>query len=210
MQSVNYRGAADLPGAAPLYSPFRSVCRPACLQEEADTDGVMFKAYNARFWTPATIARGPNNGTWYSWNAGMIHWVQVAGYESFAKGSPQQEWLIADLEAVDRTKTPWVVVTFHEPYMNSNYGACQRVMCDIGELTIHNIVYFSSRRPILLHDLIVSSLQPTRARRTPCRRRWRTSSTSTTWTCASLATVSGSCAGCVLRCCRVLLLACRF
>ena len=44
---------------------------------ETDSDGVMFKAYNARFWTPAVNARGPSNGTWYSFDAGMVHWVMV-------------------------------------------------------------------------------------------------------------------------------------
>ena len=37
-----------------------------------------------------------------------------------AEGSPQRAWLEADLKAVDRAVTPWVVAMFHEPYMNSN------------------------------------------------------------------------------------------
>ena len=37
-----------------------------------------------------------------------------------AKGTPQMDWLTKDLAAVDRSVTPWVVVNFHQPYMNSN------------------------------------------------------------------------------------------
>jgi len=81
---------------------------------------VPFKAYNARFWTAAVQARGPSNGTWYSLELGMIHWVFVSGYEDFSAGSPQQAWLEADLASVDRAITPWLVVSFHEPFMNSN------------------------------------------------------------------------------------------
>jgi hypothetical protein len=34
-------------------------------ETETDTDGVNFKAYNARFWMPAVNNNGPSNGTWY-------------------------------------------------------------------------------------------------------------------------------------------------
>jgi hypothetical protein len=37
-----------------------------------------------------------------------------------ADGSPQMKWLKSDLLNLDRTKTPWVCVVFHQPYMNSN------------------------------------------------------------------------------------------
>jgi 3',5'-cyclic AMP phosphodiesterase CpdA len=37
-----------------------------------------------------------------------------------AEGSPQMDWLTKDLASVDRTKTPWVIAVFHQPYVNSN------------------------------------------------------------------------------------------
>jgi hypothetical protein len=37
-----------------------------------------------------------------------------------AEGSPQMNWLTKDLATVDRSKTPWVVAVFHQPYVNSN------------------------------------------------------------------------------------------
>jgi len=54
----------------------------------------------------------------------------VAGYCSemkststqpcLAVNSPQFSWLQEDLATVDRSVTPWVMVVFHEPYVNSN------------------------------------------------------------------------------------------
>lgn len=86
-----------------------------------------FKSYLARFSNP------PVNGQrelYYSFNAGLAHWVMVAGYcaemkatstqPCLAEGSKQLAWLQADLAAVDRSVTPWVFVAFHEPYINSN------------------------------------------------------------------------------------------
>lgn len=35
-------------------------------------------------------------------------------------GTAQKEWLESDLSGVDRSVTPWVVVSFHQPYVNSN------------------------------------------------------------------------------------------
>jgi acid phosphatase type 7 len=35
-------------------------------------------------------------------------------------GSPQLAWLRADLASVNRSVTPWVVVAFHQPFVNSN------------------------------------------------------------------------------------------
>lgn len=41
----------------------------------------------------------------------MVHWVMISGYEPFTAGSPQYEWILSDLKAVDRSATPWVVRT---------------------------------------------------------------------------------------------------
>mmetsp|Transcript_4926 Transcript_4926/g.13954 ORF Transcript_4926/g.13954 Transcript_4926/m.13954 type:complete len:553 (-) Transcript_4926:175-1833(-) len=58
---------------------------------------------------------------WYSYEAGLVHVVGLAGsYSPTGPGSPQHEFLKEDLEAVDRTRTPWVVVLFHTPWYNSN------------------------------------------------------------------------------------------
>jgi len=86
-----------------------------------------FTSYLKRFSNPPVNG---NRELYYSFNAGLAHWVMLAGYchemkteltqPCLAKGSNQLNWLIADLAAVDRSSTPWVFVSFHEPYVNSN------------------------------------------------------------------------------------------
>jgi hypothetical protein len=92
-----------------------------------------FKAYQARYQNPPVTVNGSKSKSkelYYSFNAGLVHFVMVAGYcpemrnsreqPCLAKGSAQQIWLEEDLSGVDRTVTPWVVVSFHQPYVNSN------------------------------------------------------------------------------------------
>eukprot|EP00898_Chlorokybus_atmophyticus_P000731 jgi/Chlat1/1659/Chrsp127S01953 len=62
--------------------------------------------------------RPPANGFklfWYSFDYGNVHVVQLSTEHDFMEGSAQLRWLKADLRAVKRTKTPWVVVTSHRP-----------------------------------------------------------------------------------------------
>ena len=47
--------------------------------------------------------------------AGPIHFVSYSTEESVAVGSPQYNFLAADLAAVNRTITPWVVASGHRP-----------------------------------------------------------------------------------------------
>lgn len=60
--------------------------------------------------------RAPTNGNgvlWYSFGTGPVHVVQLSSEHDLAPGSEQHAWLDADLGAVDRIATPWVVVTSH-------------------------------------------------------------------------------------------------
>ena len=69
---------------------------------------------------------------WYSYDHGMVHFVSVdtetdipnapdADYPAgpFAPSGQQLAWLRADLAAVNRTITPWVIVFGHRPYYTS-------------------------------------------------------------------------------------------
>ncbi len=51
----------------------------------------------------------------------------------FALMNAQANWLTADLAAVDRTKTPWVVVAGHRPWYSSGSicTACQEAFEDV-------------------------------------------------------------------------------
>jgi hypothetical protein len=86
-----------------------------------------FTAYTARFDNPEVNGK---EELYYSFNAGMAHWIMVAGYCTEMKstgtqpclqpGSAQMDWLQKDLASVDRSATPWTFVVFHQPYVNSN------------------------------------------------------------------------------------------
>lgn len=41
---------------------------------------------------------------------------------AYSRSSEQYAWLHRDLAAVDRARTPWVIVVFHAPWYNSNYA----------------------------------------------------------------------------------------
>ena len=90
---------------------------------------------------------------YYSFDAGLAHWVMVAGYcqemntvytqPCIAPDSPQMEWLQKDLESVDSTVTPWVFVVFHQPYVNSNTAHNMATEGAPMEAAIENVLYES-------------------------------------------------------------------
>ena len=80
-----------------------------------------FTAYNARFASmPAAAGDKAGSPQWYSWESGPVHMIQLNTYASYAVGSDQYKWLVADLASIDRAKTPWVLVQLHAPWYNSN------------------------------------------------------------------------------------------
>jgi hypothetical protein len=82
---------------------------------------------------------------WYSWDHGMVHYVQFntetdfpnapdlpggSGAEDagpFAPTGAQLAWLKKDLASVDRKRTPWVIAGGHRPWYISTTGCtdCQ-------------------------------------------------------------------------------------
>lgn len=100
-----------------------------------------FTGYKNHFRMPSAVSGGTGN-FWYSWDNGMTHFVQLdtetdLGHGFIAPDEPggseaqdaspvnatmdaQTKWLEADLAAVDRTKTPWVVVAGHRPWYLSH------------------------------------------------------------------------------------------
>jgi hypothetical protein len=87
-----------------------------------------FSAYKARF--AATRALGVNSGNagddanrWYSHDDGLVHWINVDtelwSYGSKAQIAAQAAWLAADVAAINRTRTPWVLAQGHKGYWES-------------------------------------------------------------------------------------------
>lgn len=63
----------------------------------------------------------------YSWDIGNVHMVMLNSYSNYVdpekwntQAGVQYKWLQADLAAVDRKVTPWIVVQLHAPWYNSN------------------------------------------------------------------------------------------
>lgn len=50
---------------------------------------------------------------WYSTTKGAATFVQLTSEQSVEPGSTQRAWLLATLAAVDRGKTPWLIVSIH-------------------------------------------------------------------------------------------------
>jgi len=67
----------------------------------------------------------PDNGNtvfWYSFDYGSVHVLHFSTEHDFYPGSEQYEFIRQDLEKVDRTKTPWVVLGGHRPpYSSEDY-----------------------------------------------------------------------------------------
>jgi len=58
----------------------------------------------------------PSNGNsvfWYSFDYGPVHIIQLSTEHDWTRGSTQYNWLASDLAAVNRTATPWIVITGH-------------------------------------------------------------------------------------------------
>ena len=70
------------------------------------------------FPAPATA-----NTPYYSFSSGPLTIVVISSEHDFTAGSKQFLWLKATLSAIDRTISPWVLLTSHRPmYVDSNYG----------------------------------------------------------------------------------------
>jgi hypothetical protein len=106
-----------------------SVCMPGQMN---------FTGFRNHFRMPSTESGGLGN-FWFSYDSGMVHYIQIdtetdlghglvgpdeplGGTEDagpFGLMNQQINWLTNDLKNVDRSKTPWVVVTGHRPWYSS-------------------------------------------------------------------------------------------
>jgi acid phosphatase type 7 len=83
-----------------------------------DSGGECGVPYYARFPMPT---ESPDHH-WYSFERGPIHFLLMSTEHDFQPGSLQYDFLARDLAAVNRSVTPWVVVSGHRPmYIDSTY-----------------------------------------------------------------------------------------
>ncbi|TMW69458.1 hypothetical protein Poli38472_001614 [Pythium oligandrum] len=67
----------------------------------------------------------PENGHgiyWYSFDYGGVHVIQMSSEHNWMRGSEQYKWIENDLKNVDRSKTPWVVLTAHRMMYTTQLG----------------------------------------------------------------------------------------
>ncbi|PRW05763.1 Purple acid phosphatase 18 [Chlorella sorokiniana] len=86
------------------------------------TDGVKdFLSYTTRFYCPYrhSLSESP---LYYSYDVAGAHVIMLSSYSPYSRDSEQYAWLLRDLASVDRARTPWLVVSFHAPWYNSNYA----------------------------------------------------------------------------------------
>jgi hypothetical protein len=79
--------------------------------------GIEFEAYDHRFDADGAKEVEPH---WYSRNLPGVHMVFMSTEHGYDAASAQFAWLEADLAAVDRKVTPFVVIIGHKPMYSSN------------------------------------------------------------------------------------------
>lgn len=71
----------------------------------------------------------------------------------YTSGSQQFDWLAADLESVDRRITPWVTVSFHNPWYTTDvsYKEFEDMRVSLEPLTYEYGVdiFFNGKREII-------------------------------------------------------------
>mmetsp|Transcript_21817 Transcript_21817/g.60611 ORF Transcript_21817/g.60611 Transcript_21817/m.60611 type:complete len:636 (+) Transcript_21817:331-2238(+) len=55
----------------------------------------------------------------HSARAGLAHFIFLSSYTDFSQGGQQFQWLQRELRTVDRSQTPWLIVSMHAPWYNS-------------------------------------------------------------------------------------------
>jgi Icc-related predicted phosphoesterase len=99
---------------------------PGNHEEESSTSmGELFTSYRHRFRMPWVEQESDSRGfqddkAYYSIDVGMVHMVFLNTFGDNSVGSPQYNWFVEDVQAVDRTETPWLIVISHAPWYNSN------------------------------------------------------------------------------------------
>ena len=72
-----------------------------------------------------------NRTVYYSFSYGPVHFAMLDSESDFLVGSAQRAWLEKDLKSVDRSITPFVIVTNHRPMYDSSFGG---LLPEVGEL----------------------------------------------------------------------------
>ena len=111
----------------PLFSSIPLAATAGNHEIEADAGGRTFQAWRARY--KSGDKRGDAAPLYTSFDLGPLHVVSLNTYADWNARSPQRAWLEADLEAVDRAATPWVVALMHAPWYSTYASHYREVEC---------------------------------------------------------------------------------
>jgi len=109
-------GVETLHGFSPAWGNFHN-----------DSGGECGVPTAKRFTMPQHISSKKNsiasNGVfWYSYDFASVHTTVISSEHDLSPGAPQHAWLEQDLQSVNRTLTPWVVVESHRPMYEGEAG----------------------------------------------------------------------------------------
>jgi acid phosphatase type 7 len=90
-----------------------------------DSGGECGVPYLSLFKMANTYSSGAKQA-YYSFDYGPVHFLQISTEDYYRADSQQFEFITQDLKSVDRTRTPWVIVTGHRPfYLDSSWPGDQ-------------------------------------------------------------------------------------
>jgi hypothetical protein len=78
-----------------------------------------FVHYKPRYPAPVSRTVQSDSSFWYSYETGLAHVITLCFYCDVSPGSPQYKFVVKDLAALDRSRTPWLVVSMHVPLYSS-------------------------------------------------------------------------------------------
>ena len=82
------------------------------------------------------------SSSWYSQNLGPVHLVVLNNYLPFHQGTAQYNFFVADMAAVNRTQTPWLIVSFHAPPYHSYYTHYKEMECF---MSVYEPLFYQAR-----------------------------------------------------------------
>jgi hypothetical protein len=79
-----------------------------------------FGNFIPRYGWPSTLGKWSSSYYWYSFESGLAHVITLCSYCDYSTSSVQYQWLLDDLSRIDRSRTPWVLISMHVPFYSSN------------------------------------------------------------------------------------------
>jgi hypothetical protein len=59
---------------------------------------------------------------WFSYESGNAHIIMLCSYCDYSTSGLQYKWLKQDLEKVNRTRTPWIIPSWHSPWYSTSHS----------------------------------------------------------------------------------------